>query len=177
VRSTPEAGLQYNPNSVLGANGVVGIEAGSDTTGNGCYLFAAQKIVSGQTVTLYGAVLGQSGPNGPDAAAVDAGDALMKAALSDLTAVPILQAGRVVGQLSAPWGASTPVMVSQAVTVPAWPGLRVSVTARLATLTVPVAAGTRVRSLQIHQESRVIGVALHNTAPLQGPSWLWRLTR
>lgn len=173
----PEAGLQYNPNFVLGENAVVGIEAGADTTANGCYLFAAQKMVSGQTVTLYGAVLGQSGPNGPDTAAVDAGDALMNAALSDLTAAPILQAGRVVGQLLAPWGAWTRVMVSQAVTVPAWPGLRVSVTARLATLTVPVAAGTRVGSLQIHQGSRVIEVALHNTAPLQGPSGLWRLTR
>jgi D-alanyl-D-alanine carboxypeptidase (penicillin-binding protein 5/6) len=173
----PEAGLQYNPNFVVGENAVVGIEAGSDTTANGCYLFAAQKMVSGQTVTLYGAVLGQSGPNGPDTAAVDAGDALMNAALSDLTAAPILQAGRVVGQLLAPWGAWTRVMVSQAVTVPAWPGLRVSVTARLATLTVPVAAGTRVGSLQIHQGSRVIEVALHNTAPLQGPSGLWRLTR
>jgi D-alanyl-D-alanine carboxypeptidase (penicillin-binding protein 5/6) len=173
----PEAGLQYNPNFVLGENAVVGIEAGSDKTANGCYLFAAQKMVSGQTVTLYGAVLGQSGPNGPDTAAVDAGDALMNAALSDLSAAPILRAGRVVGQLSAPWGASTRVMVSQAVTVPAWPGLRVSVTARLAKLTVPVAAGTRVGSLQIHLGSRVIEVALHNTAPLRGPSGLWRLTR
>jgi D-alanyl-D-alanine carboxypeptidase (penicillin-binding protein 5/6) len=173
----PEAGLQYNSNFVLGENGVVGIEAGSDTIANGCYLFAAQKIVSGRTVTLYGAVLGQSGPNGPVTAAVDAGDALMKAALSDVTAVPILQAGRVVGQLSAPWGASTPVMVSQAVTVPAWPGLSVSVTARLVILSVPVATGTRVGSLEIHQGSRVIEVALHNTAPLQGPSGLWRLTR
>ncbi|MGA2303876.1 MAG: D-alanyl-D-alanine carboxypeptidase [Acidimicrobiales bacterium] len=176
--TVPEAGLRYNPNFVLGENGVVGIEAGSDTIANGCYLFAAEKMVGGQTVTLYGAVLGQSGPSGPDTAAVDAGDALMKAALSDLTAVPILQTGRIVGQLSASWGASTPVTVSQAVTVPAWPGLSVSVTARVATmLTVPVAAGTRVGSLQVHQGSRVIEVALHNSAPLQGPSGLWRLTR
>jgi D-alanyl-D-alanine carboxypeptidase (penicillin-binding protein 5/6) len=175
--NVPEAGLQYNPNFILGENGVVGIEAGSDTIGNGCYLFAVQKMVSGQTVTLYGAVLGQFGPNGPDTAAVDAGDALTKAALSDLTAVPILQAGRIEGQLSAPWGASTPVMVSQAVTVPAWPGLSVSVTARTAKLTVPVAAGTRVGSLQIHQGSRVIDVALHNTAPLKGPSGFSRLIR
>ena len=102
---------------------------------------------------------------------------MYKRQLSDLSAAPILRAGRVVGQLSAPWGASTRVMVSQAVTVPAWPGLSVSVTARLATLTVPVAAGTRVGSLQIHQGSRVIEVALHNTAPLRGPSGLWRLTR
>jgi D-alanyl-D-alanine carboxypeptidase (penicillin-binding protein 5/6) len=175
--NVPEAGLQYNPNFVLGENGVVGIEAGSDTIANGCYLFAAQKRVGGRTVTLYGVVLGQSGPNGPNTAAVDTGDALMKAALSDLASVPILQSGRVVGQLSAPWGASTPVMVSQAVTVAAWPGLSVSVTARLVTLTVPVATGTRVGSLEVHQGSRVTEVALHNTAPLQGPSGLWRLTR
>jgi serine-type D-Ala-D-Ala carboxypeptidase (penicillin-binding protein 5/6) len=173
----PGAGLQYNPNFVLGEDGVVGVEAGSDTSANGCYLFAAQKMVDGQTVTLYGAVLGQSGPDGPDEAAVDIGDALMKAALSDLTAVPIFQAGEVVGQLSAPWGASTPVTVSQAVTIPALPGHSVAVTASLATLTVPVAAGTRIGSLQIHQGSRVIDVALHNTDRLQGPSRLWRLTR
>lgn len=173
----PEAGLQYNPNFLLGVDGVVGIEAGADTSTDGCYLFAAQKTVHGQTVTLFGAVLGQSGPMGPDAAAVDAGGALMRAALSDLTAVPILEAGRVVGQLSAPWGASTPVVVSQAVTVPAWPGLIVPVTARLARLTVPVVAGTRVGWLQVHQGSRVIEVPLHDSAPLPGPSDLWRLTR
>ena len=51
------------------------------------------------------------------------------------------------------------------------------VTTRLAKFTMPIAAGTRVGSLQIHQGSRVIEVALHNTAPLQGPSGLWRLTR
>ena len=173
----PEAGLQYNPNFALGENGVVGIEAGADTTGNGCYLVAAQKMVSGRTVTLYGAVLGQSGPSGPDTAAVDAGEALAKAALSDLTAVPILPAGRLVGRLSAPWGQSTPVKVSRVVTVPAWPGLTVSVTARLATLTEAVAAGTRVGSLQVHLGSRLIEVPLYSTAPLRGPSGLWRLTR
>ncbi len=173
----PEAGLQYNPNFVLGENGVVGVEAGSDTATNGCFLFAAQKMVGGQMVTLYGAVLGQSGPNGPDTAAVDAGDALMNAALSDLIAFPILQVGRVVGELSTPWGASTRVTVSRTVTVPAWPGLSIPVTARLARLTVPVAAGTRVGALQIHEGPRIIEVALHNTTPLHGPSGLWRLTR
>lgn len=173
----PGIGLQYNPNFVLGQNGVVGIEAGSDTTANGCYLFAAQRTMGRQTVTLYGAVLGQAGPIGPTSAAVDAGDALMKAALSDLTAVRILEPGRVVGHLSAPWGASAPVEVLRAVTVPAWPGRRVPVTDRLARLSAPVAAGTRIGWLQIHQGSRVVEVALHNTAALQGPSGPWRLTR
>ena len=173
----PEAGLHYNLNSLLGTNGVVGIEAGSDTTANGCYLFAAQKTVGGRTVTLYGAVLGQSGPIGPTAAAVGAGSQLMTAALSDLVGAPILQAGRAIGHLSYPWGASTTVTVSRTVTIPAWPGRRVPVKARLARLTVPVAARARVGWLQVRQGSRLIEVALHAAAPLRGPSGLWRLTR
>jgi serine-type D-Ala-D-Ala carboxypeptidase (penicillin-binding protein 5/6) len=173
----PLAGLQYNPNFVLGENGVVGIVAGSDTRTNGCFLFAAQKVVSGQSVTLYGAVLGQSGPSGPDAAAVDIGEALMKTALSNLNAVSILPAGRVVARLSAPWGASVPVIVSQAVTAPAWPGFVVSVTPRLSALSVPVAAGTRVGSLLVHEGSRLTGVPLRTTARLRGPSGFWRLIR
>jgi D-alanyl-D-alanine carboxypeptidase (penicillin-binding protein 5/6) len=172
----PEAGLRYNPNFALGESGVVGIAVGSDTAANGCYLFAAQKVVSGQTVTLYGAVLGQTDPIGPDSAAVDAGDALMKAALSDLVTFSIPD-GRVVGKLSAPWGATTPVKASQAMSVPAWPGLNVSATIRLAKFTMPVASGTKVGWLQVHQGSRLVEVPLRNTAPLGGPSGLWRLTR
>ena len=173
----PVAGLVYNPNFILGENGVVGVDAGSDTTGDGCFLFAAHKTVGGATVTLYGAVLGQYGPIGPDAAAVDAGETLMTAALSHITAEPALQAGQVVAKLSAPWGASTPLTVSHVVRVPAWPGLTVPVAARLANLAVPIAAGTRVGWLRIRQGSRVIKVALYTSAPLRGPSEFWRLTR
>lgn len=173
----PGTPLAYNPNYLLGTNGVVGIEAGADTTTNGCYLFAAQKTLSGRAVTLYGAVLGQSGPIGPTSAAVDAGDALMTAALPDLVAVPILPGGRVVGQLSAPWGASAPVAVSRTVTVTAWPGRAMAVTARLIPLTPPVRAGARVGWLQVHEGPHVLEVALHTTARLRGPSRLWRVTR
>ena len=173
----PLAGLRYNPNFDLGQDGIVGIAAGSDTATNGCYLFAAQKTVNGQTVTLYGAVLGQSGPNGPDTAAVDAGDALVRAALPAITAVPVFPAGHVVGELSAPWGASAPVMVSEPVTVLAWPGLSVPLTARLNKLTEPLAAGSKVGVLQVRQGSHVTTAALKSTAPLSGPSASWRLTR
>jgi D-alanyl-D-alanine carboxypeptidase (penicillin-binding protein 5/6) len=175
--SVPLAGLRYNPNFDLNRDGIVGIAAGSDTATNGCYLFAAQKSVNGQTITLYGAVLGQSGPNGPDTAAVDAGDALVRAALGAITAVPVFPAGHVVGELSAQWGASAPVMVAEPVNVIGWPGLRVAVTARLDTLTMPLAAGSRIGVLQIRQGSHVITEALKSTASLSGPSASWRLFR
>jgi D-alanyl-D-alanine carboxypeptidase len=173
----PLAGLRYNSNFDLGQDGIVGIAAGSDTTTNGCFLFAAKKTVNGQTVTLYGAVLGQSGPNGPNTAAVDAGEALVRAALAAITPVPVFPAGHVVGELSAPWGASVPVMVSEPVTVLAWPGLGVLLTARLKKLTAPLAAGSKVGVLQVREGSHVITTALKSTAPLSGPSAFWRLTR
>jgi len=173
----PLNALHYNPNFDLGQDGIVGIAAGSDTATNGCYLFAAQKSVNGQTVTLYGAVLGQSGPNGPDTAAVDAGDALVRAALPAISAVPALQAGHVVGELAAPWGSSAPVMVVEPVTVIAWPGLSVPVTAQLTNISLPLAAGSEVGVLQVRQGSHVTRVPLKSTAPLTGPSGFWRLTR
>ena len=173
----PGSGLQYNPNFLLGEDGVVGIVAGSDTTGDGCFLFAANKSVGGRTVTLYGAVLGQYGPEGPDSAAVSAGEALVTAALPDLVAFTAFSAGEVVGRLAAPWGVSTPVTVTQAVTIPAWPGLDVAVTTRPAPLAVPLAVGTEVGSLQILQGSEVVEAQLHSTEPVRGPTGLWRLTR
>lgn len=173
----PMAGLQYNSNFDLGQDGIIGIAAGSDTRTNGCFLFAARKTVDGQTVTLYGAVLGQSGPNGPNTAAVDAGDALVSAALPEITSEPVFPAGHVVGELSAPWGASAPVIVSEPVTVLAWPGLSVPVAARLNKLTALLAAGSKVGVLQVRQGSHVTTAALKSTASLSGPSASWRLTR
>ena len=173
----PLAGLRYNPNFDLGQDGIVGIAVGADTATNGCFLFAAQKTVNGQTITLFGAVLGQSGPNGPNTAAVDAGDALVRAALSAITAVPAFPAGHVVGELSAPWGASAPVIVSEPVTVVGWPGLSIPLTARLSGLTEPLAAGSKVGLLQVRQGSHVTTAVLQSTASLAGPSTYWRLTR
>jgi D-alanyl-D-alanine carboxypeptidase (penicillin-binding protein 5/6) len=173
----PLAGVRYNSNFDLGQDGIVGIAAGSDTATNGCFLFAAQKKVNGKTVTLYGAVLGQSGPNGPDTAAVEAGDALVRAALGAITAVVVFPVGHDVGELSAQWGASAPVMVSEPVTVLAWPGLSVPLTARLNKLTAPLATGSKVGVLQVRQGSHVITTELENTAPLSAPSAFWRLTR
>ncbi len=173
----PTAGLRYNPNFDLGQDGIVGIAAGSDTATNGCYLFAAQKTVNGQTVTLFGAVLGQSGPNGPDSAAVDAGDALVRAALPAITTVPVIPAGHVVGELSAPWGATAPVVVSKPVTVLAWPGLSVPLAVRLNKLAEPLAAGSKVGILQVRQGANLTTAVLQSTAPLSSASASWRLTR
>jgi hypothetical protein len=67
--------------------------------------------------------------------------------------------------------------VAEAMTVLGWPGLSVPVRARLNKLTVPLAAGSQVGVLQVHQGSHVTTAILKSTAPLSGPSAFWRLTR
>ena len=58
----------------LGQDGIIGIKTGSDSSVQGCFLFAAQQNVGGKNVTVVGAVLSQpGGALGPSTAAVDAG--------------------------------------------------------------------------------------------------------
>ena len=75
--SVPMTTVVYNPNFDLGHDGIIGIKTASDSSAQGCYLFAAQQNIGGKDVTVIGAVLGQQGGAlGPNTAAVDAGDAL-----------------------------------------------------------------------------------------------------
>ena len=75
--SVPMTTVVYNPNFDLGHDGIIGIKTASDSSAQGCYIFAAQQKIGATDVTVVGAVLGQpGGALGPDTAAVDAGDAL-----------------------------------------------------------------------------------------------------
>ena len=149
----PKAGLVYNLDFDLGLDGIIGIETGSDTAANGCYLFAAQRSLGGTDATVIGVVLGQTGPTGPNNAAVDAGDALVKASEFSLGAHTVVPAGSVVGQLTTPWGASTPVTAAAAVTVLGWPGLSVPASVHLDGLVAPLTAGATVGVLRVQQDA------------------------
>ena len=173
----PKAPLDYNLNFDLGRDGIVGIETGSDAAANGCYLFAALRSIGGTNATVIGVVLGQAGPSGPNNAAVNAGDSLVRATEFSLGAHTLVPAGGVVGQLTTPWGASTPVTASRAVRVLGWPGLSVPVSVHLDDVAAPLTAGTTVGVLRIQQAGHVTQVALRTSNTLRGPSAWWRLTR
>ena len=80
--SVPMTTVVYNANFDLGHDGIIGIKTASDSSAQGCYLFAAQQNIGGKDVTVIGAVLGQpGGALGPNTAAVDAGDALSQECL------------------------------------------------------------------------------------------------
>jgi D-alanyl-D-alanine carboxypeptidase (penicillin-binding protein 5/6) len=169
----------YNLNFDLGHDGIVGIKTGSDTSAKGCYLFAAQESIGGKTVTVVGAVLGQpGGALGPNTAAVNAGDTLVKSAFASLHSFTVFAPGQQAGQVVGAWGAAAPLEVAQPVTVVGWPGLAVSVTARRArTLDAPIPSGATVGTLQAGTGSTAVVVPLRTARPLGRPGLWWRLTR
>jgi D-alanyl-D-alanine carboxypeptidase (penicillin-binding protein 5/6) len=174
----PMTNVVYNLNFDLGKDGIVGIKTASDSSAQGCYLVAAQQNIGGKVVTVVGAVLGQpAGSLGPNTSAVDAGDALVKSIFAALHSYPVFTPGEKVGEVLAPWGATTPVTVAQPVNVVGWPGLSVTLVARR-----DIAKGALPRGAAVGTLAAIVGttathVQLHTAAPLSTPGWWWRLTR
>ena len=129
--SVPMTTVVFNLNFDLGQDGIIGIKSGSDSSAQGCYLFAAQQNVGGKNVTVVGAVLGQpGGALGPNTAAVDAGDALVKSVFGALHNFTLFAPGQHVDRRRRRLGFDRPVTVAQPVDVIGWPGLVATLTVR-----------------------------------------------
>jgi D-alanyl-D-alanine carboxypeptidase (penicillin-binding protein 5/6) len=176
--SVPMTTVVYNLNFALGHDGIVGIKSGSDSSAQGCYLFAAQQVVGGKTVTVVGAVLGQpAGSRGPNTAAVNAGDTLVKSAFAALHPFTVFTPGQTVGEVTAPWGSVAPLTVKEPVSVIGWPGISISVSTRMRVVDGPLPFGAAVGTMQAGVGASSSRVGLQTAAPLSGPGAWWRLTR
>jgi D-alanyl-D-alanine carboxypeptidase (penicillin-binding protein 5/6) len=172
----PLAGLVYNLVYNLGQDGIVGIKTGSDTATGGCFLFAAQRTVDGRNVTLVGAVLGQQTVS-PTAAAVDAADALVRAAFATVGTFRAVRPGHFIGRIVAPWGPSTVVTAAKSVSVVGWPGLTVRFHVHVGALPSAISSAARIGVLKVDLGDQNIDLILRAPSRLPGPSTIWRLTR
>lgn len=176
--SVPMTTIVYNPNFDLGVDGIIGIKTASDSTAQGCYLFAAQQNIGGKDVTVVGAVLGQpGGALGPNTAAVDAGDALVRSVFVALHSFTILTPGQKVAEVDAAWGSMAPVTVARPVDVIGWPGLVATLEVRHPWLDGPLPSGATVGTLRAGVGSTSVQVELRTASALSGPGVWWRLTR
>jgi D-alanyl-D-alanine carboxypeptidase (penicillin-binding protein 5/6) len=167
----PVAGIINNTNFLLGHDGVVGIKTGNTNKAGGCYLFAAQHTISGNKVTLVGAVLGQ--PNRDEAL----GNAKKLIVKSDagFTKLTIIKRGDILGFYEAPWRATTQAESAKNISVLAWMGSDL----QIANHPVPVAAndraGSKVGTLSVKngQQNSSSAILLSNNMP--APSFWWRI--
>jgi D-alanyl-D-alanine carboxypeptidase (penicillin-binding protein 5/6) len=176
--SLPMTNVVFNLNFDLGQDGIIGIKSGSDASAQGCYLFAARQSIGGKNVTVVGAVLGQpGGALGPNTAAVDAGDAIVKSVFGALHSFTLFSPGQNVADLTGAWGSTAAVTVADPINVIGWPGLVAAVAVRHGALTAPVAAGTSIGTLRAGVGQTSAQAELRTTSGLAGPGPWWRLTR
>jgi serine-type D-Ala-D-Ala carboxypeptidase (penicillin-binding protein 5/6) len=115
-----------NTNKLLGRHGVIGIKTGSTMAAGGCLLFAARHTVAGKPYTIYGAVLGASGPR-ILTHALATSDALVVATRKSLRSTTLLPAGRTVATLRSSAGDSVRLTLRRDFTVVGLPGLTYTV--------------------------------------------------
>jgi serine-type D-Ala-D-Ala carboxypeptidase (penicillin-binding protein 5/6) len=176
--SVPMTDVVYNPNFDLGHDGIIGIKTASDSSAQGCYLFAAQQNIGGKDITVVGAVLGQpGGALGPNTAAVDAGDALVRSVFVALHSFTIFAPGQTVAEVGAPWGSIAPVTVAQPVDVIGWPGLVATLEVRHRALDGPLPSGATVGTLRAGVGAISAQVEVRTASALSSPGVWWRLTR
>jgi D-alanyl-D-alanine carboxypeptidase (penicillin-binding protein 5/6) len=175
----PVAGLQYNRDTLLGTNGIVGVKPGTTAAAGGCFVFAARSHLAGRTVTVVGAVLGQAvGQDQPtmEAAAAQATMTLLDSTRRELTVRRVLGRGTTLAWINAPWGVRAAARTVADVSLVGWPGMRtqteISMPRHVAT---PVAAAQHVGAAVVSAGVQRATVGLAASRAIPDPSLGWRL--
>ncbi|MGW3447595.1 serine hydrolase [Streptomyces sp. NPDC001076] len=171
-----------NWNQLVGHNDVVGIKTGTTTSALGNLVFAAKKTVGGETRTVIGAVIRQpanaSNDNSILKAALNAGDALIRAAQGALKGATIYKKGDVVGYVDDGLGGRTPVVATKDVTAVGWSGLKVNLSFAADDVPHTAKAGTKVGTLTVGDGSgSAVQVPVALERDLAEPGFTSRLTR
>ena len=134
-------------NALLGVDGVVAGKTGYTSAAGGNFVFAARKTVDGVTVLIVGAVMNQSGVPSSEPTVASA-KPLIEAAEQELTADPITDKGRQIGNVDDRLGDKTPFTASAPIVAVGWPGLTVRLTLHSdAHIPHHAASGTRLGTL------------------------------
>ena len=169
----PFAGAVNNINWLLGTEGVIGIKTGNTDEAGGCLLFAAQKTIFGQPITLIGAILGA--PSRYEAIA-DSRDVLRDVEKS-FEKVTIIKKGQVLGNYVTLWGAKSELIASDELTIVIWKGASIEPTFKTLATSSSRLAGNHVGEVKVTygEQQKSVPVELKNDLP--SPSWYWRLFR
>jgi serine-type D-Ala-D-Ala carboxypeptidase (penicillin-binding protein 5/6) len=177
--SLPVAGTIANFDTAVGTSGFVGVKTGSDAESGGCLVFASNQTVSGHTITVLGAVLGQAAGQ-PDTAtlttaALSAATALVHSVTASMALHTALPAGTVVAVVSNSSGAKVGVATSQALTAFGYAGLNVPLSMTVSPLGSHLSAGQTVATVTASTGTDQTTPATASSS-LPGPTLKWRLS-
>jgi D-alanyl-D-alanine carboxypeptidase (penicillin-binding protein 5/6) len=169
----PVVGTVTNYDSLVGADGYVGVKTGSDPAAGGCLVFAKEVKIGGRQATVLGAVLGQREGGWIEAALISAqrlGDSVAAA----LRVETVLPAGTNVLSASNADGRRTTAATARALRLIGWGGLTLHVQVRVRPAASSLRAGEVVATVLIRgaDTARTGAVARRS---LGRPSFGWRL--
>jgi D-alanyl-D-alanine carboxypeptidase (penicillin-binding protein 5/6) len=172
----PQLGEIENTNTLIGTAGIDGVKTGTTDEAGFCLLFSAEVAVGEQTVQLVGVVLGATGEDDLHAAVL----ALLQSAQSGFQALPLVNAGDVLGSYTTPWGATADIVAGGSLSETVWSQAEVSREAEAQQLSSG-ASGTEVGTARYTVTGTTLGgseltVPLTLSGELDGPDAWWRLT-
>jgi D-alanyl-D-alanine carboxypeptidase (penicillin-binding protein 5/6) len=175
----PVAGTVQNFDYEVGHDGVVGVKTGSDSAAQGCWAFAANRVIDGTSHAVFGVVLGIPGTaQGLLEPALAAGVALADAAPFTVRKVTVVPTGAVLAYVHAPWRAKVAVTASRALAGLAQAGQTIRLTVHLHAPTgQTVRRGEQIGTLSAASVSGSTTIALRAASAGSGPDLVWRLTR
>jgi D-alanyl-D-alanine carboxypeptidase (penicillin-binding protein 5/6) len=175
----PVAGRQYNGDTLLGKDGIIGIKPGATAEAGGCFVFAAREQLGGRSVLVVGAVLHQATGQPPAemaGSAFSATTTLLTSLRGLLLERRVLERGATLAWVTAPWADRVALRAAQPLSLLGWPGLRVHATAQLDNVHAPLHSGQHVGVVIIAAGDERQTVSLVPSRGLSKPSLAWRLT-
>lgn len=169
----PLAGTINNTNWLLGSDGVIGIKTGSTNEAGGCYLFASNRSINGQPLTLIGAIMGAADRN----AAIADSRILLGYIDSTFEQITLVKKNGVLGHYQMPWGAKSDIVLAQDLSILAWKGGSLEFNQTLSPATIPSQAGEQVGELILSQGEQTKKVPVILKDNLAAPSLKWRIFR
>ena len=171
----PIAGRVYNVDGVLGQSGIIGIKTGSGLAEGANFLFAADASIDGQSVRLFGCVMGLP----TLARAFAAAKSLIASMQANLHVRRIIAKKQAVATYATPWGGQSDLLSTVDVDLVEWPGMivRQRLDAPALVIDKPIAPGTREGTEHVVLGDYTLDVELVTASPMYPPGRAWRLTR
>jgi serine-type D-Ala-D-Ala carboxypeptidase (penicillin-binding protein 5/6) len=173
------AGRQYNGDTLLGKDGIVGVKPGTTAKAGGCFVFAAHQQLGGRSVLVVGAVLHQAAGRPPSdmaASAFNATTTLLVSMRRLLLERRVLKRGATLAWVTAPWADPVALRAARPVSLLGWPGVRVRATVQVDNIHAPLHRGQPVGIAVISAGDQRQMATLVPSRTLPDPSLAWRLT-
>lgn len=169
----PVHGIIYSANSRLGYNSIIGIKTGLTDQAGGCFLFAANHAVGGQTVMLIGAIM--HAPTLRDA--LHDSEPLLASAKPFFSRQTPVKAGDTFASITTKWNARAEVVAQKDVSIIAWQGKTLTPRIQLDPIAGSKSAGTVVGAALMSSGDHTTSTPLVLKQAIASPSWQWRLQR